>query len=79
MADVITFIRIKNGITVKENDYDFDERDDIMCIDIRRNFFIQDAMRECNKKKFDPKKVIKVSLYLLSISEILIITGDLCW
>lgn len=70
MADVITFIRIKNGITVKENDYDFDERDDIMCIDVRRNFFIQDAMRECNKKKFDPKKVIKVSLYLLSISEI---------
>ena len=50
-----------------------------MFIDVRRNFFIQDAMRECSKKKFDPQKVIKVSLDLLSIWEILIITGDLCW
>ena len=69
MADVILFIRIKNGITVKENDYDFDERDDIMCIDVRRNFLFK-MQWECNKKKFDPKKVIKVSLYLLSISDV---------
>lgn len=41
MADVIMFIRIKNGITAKENDYDFDERDDIMCIDVRRNFLFK--------------------------------------
>ena len=50
MADVITFIRIKNGITVKENDYDFDERDHIMCIDARRNFFTQDARRVQQEK-----------------------------
>ena len=31
-----------------------------LSLDIRRDFIVQDAMREARKKKFDPFKTVKV-------------------
>ena len=36
--------------------------DDVVEIDVRRKFVLQDALREGRKKKFSPKKLIKVCL-----------------
>ena len=38
-------------------------KQDFIHIDIRRNYFIKDAIREGQKRKFDPKKVIKVMVH----------------
>ena len=52
---------MENDIVVPETDEDYEkQRVNAMYIDVRRNYFLADAMRECSKKKFDPKKVIKV-------------------
>ena len=34
--------------------------EEILCIDVRRDFLLTDALREARKKKFDPRKPIKV-------------------
>ena len=36
--------------------------DDVFAIEIRRDFIVHDAMREVRKRKFDPKKTMKVIL-----------------
>ena len=36
--------------------------DDVFTIEIRRDFIVHDAMREVRKRKFDPKKTMKVIL-----------------
>ena len=40
----------------------------IMCIDIRREFVLEDALREARKKRFSPKKKLKVKVTLLTKS-----------
>ena len=66
LGDVIKLIRTENNVTIPENNDDYDVAN-VMCIDVRRNYFLRDAMRECKKSKFDPKKVIKVNKLLLII------------
>lgn len=34
--------------------------EEILCIDVRRDYLLTDALREARKKKFDPRKPIKV-------------------
>lgn len=57
----------------------------IVCIDIRREFVLEDALREARKKKFSPKKKLKVKVTLLtkklifSLYIILLSLGYFCW
>jgi len=34
------------------------------CIDIRRSFVVNDALKEARKKRFNPSLLIKASLYM---------------
>lgn len=63
MTDIIQKIREEYNISVPFTDEEYDGcRQNFLYIDVRRNYFLQDAMRECIKAKFEPKKVIKVSI-----------------
>lgn len=35
--------------------------EDMLCIEIRRDFVLTDALREGRKRKFDPLKALRVS------------------
>ena len=35
-------------------------KDNLMCLEIRRDHILADSLREARKKKFDPRKRIKV-------------------
>ena len=64
MADIIQEIREKHNISIPLTDEDYDACSlNFLYIDVRRNYFLQDAMRECTKNRFDPKKVIKVVVF----------------
>ena len=60
-----------------DND-DSDENSKVY-IDVQRKYVLKDAFRECKKKKFDPKKLLRVGMSfqfnLLNNSTI----GYLCW
>lgn len=47
----------------------------IVCIDIRREFVLEDALREARKKRFSPKKKLKVRL-LFGLKVMMIIIFD---
>ncbi len=36
------------------------QREDILCIEVRRDFVLTDALKEGHKRKFDPLKLLKV-------------------
>ena len=38
----------------------FDPEENLLHLDVRRQFLLRDAMREARKKKFNPKKHIQV-------------------
>ena len=65
MAEIIAIIYNENIIVAPKSGEDYlqFETEDFMHIDIQRNYFIKDAIREGRKRKFDPKKVIKVMVH----------------
>lgn len=69
LADVVKEIRLKNNIEIPKTDEDYDRmKHKFLYIDVRRDYFIADAMRECRKSKFKPEKIIKVSVKKLTNS-----------
>ena len=38
----------------------FMNSDDPMCIEVRRDYILMDGLKEARKKKFDPKRQLKV-------------------
>ena len=62
--DVIAGIRKDNGIVIPhdlESHLLLCEQDGFLDLDIRRDFFMKDAIREGKKPKFVANKLIKVS------------------
>ena len=61
MTGIVKQIRSENGITVLDEEVMADcSSDQKLYVDVRRDFFLKDALRECKKKKFDPKKLLRV-------------------
>lgn len=46
-----------------ENGVNLETDDSVLHIDVRRDCLISDAIREGQKSKFDPRKVLKVGTY----------------
>ena len=53
------------------------DKQQTLSLDIRRDFIIEDAMREAKKKKFDPHKNVKVIIYFLLIQSMILCVGCL--
>ncbi len=63
LKDIINKIRIDNEITIPLNYSSYDdlrEKGKILDIDVRRDFFMQDLIREGKKSKFNVNKFVKV-------------------
>ncbi len=57
MIDIVKQIRNENGIIILDDDCEQDSYvQPRMYIDVRWDYFLKDAFRECKKKKFDPIK-----------------------
>ena len=50
MVDIVQLLHKENGIKIANDNFE-------ECVDVRRDYFLKDAFRECKKKKFDPKKI----------------------
>jgi hypothetical protein len=59
--DIVKQIRIDHGVAISDGD-DFEETgsNSKMYIDVRRDYFLKGALRECKKSKFDPNKLLRV-------------------
>ena len=49
-----------------------------LCINVRRDHLLADALREARKKRFDPRKYLKVMTVDSTVSNLFNI-GDFCW
>lgn len=69
LEDAVKEIRENNGITSLPEECDvydeFMQQGKILDIDVRCKYFIKDCLREGEKTKFDPKKIIKVYTHVL--------------
>ena len=55
---------------------------DVLDIDVRRSFILEDAVREGKKKKFCPQKLLKVcfvSVQYFRNTSFFCCTGEFCW
>ena len=59
LANIIKDIRQVNNLVDPEECLPFDNKQ-VFDIDVRRDCFVKDAIKTAKKKKFDPKKLIKV-------------------
>ena len=55
------------GLLRRENDVNLETDGSVLHIDVRRDFLLPDAIREGQKSKFDPQKVLRVRKILLYI------------
>ena len=80
MLEPLTAIALSSPAVLKER---VGNEPGIVCIDIRREFVLEDALREA-RKKFSPKRKVKVKVTLLTKKlifslYILLSLGYFCW